>query len=141
MSDELDPPEELCEVLVPEGDYHVGFLREARRIWFKRRLWVITFVITEGPHVGKPLPMFLNVPEGYRVRRSHHLAAAYMCATCRRPPRDLARRAPSSFLEGCEFLAKVMTVRRDVHGVEVAEEASYSRVAYLIRRTAGAPRS
>jgi hypothetical protein len=131
--------EDLDEILLPEGEYHVGFFSAKRRTWHKRKLWAVTFVITDGPHVGKRLPMFLNLPEGYRLRRSHHLAAAYVCATGRRPPRDLARRPPSSFLEGCEFLAQIRTVRRDVHGVERPEEASYSKIAYLIRRTAGAP--
>jgi hypothetical protein len=133
-------PDDLCEALIPPGDYHVGLVGEKRVLWFRRPTWVLAFALTEAPHLGIVLPLWLRIPEPHeKIRPSHALAAAYVVATGRRAPKDLARRRPSSFLGGCEFSARIRTVRHDIHGVERPEEASYSRVHFLIRRTAGSP--
>jgi hypothetical protein len=132
-------PQDLCETLLPPGNYHVGLVGEKRFRWFQRPTWLLAFVVTSGPHSGISLPMWLRIPEDERIRAAHRMAAAWVVGTGRRAPRDLARRRPSSFLGDCEFVARVRTVSKDVHGVERPEEASYSRVEFLIRRTAGCP--
>ena len=133
--------DELCDVLIPEGDEEVMFVAEKKLKWFKRQVWVVLFQIVSGDHGGAVLPMWINVPRSDRpVRMSHTLAQVYVAATGAKPPRDLARRRPSSFFKDCVFLVRVRTVKRDMNHVERPEAASYSRVAYLIRRTAGTPR-
>jgi hypothetical protein len=138
---ETTSTDEFCDVLIPEGDEEVAFVAEKKLKWFKRQIWVVRFQIVSGAHTGLVLPMWINVPRSdWPVRMSHTLAQVYVAATGAKPPRDLARRRPSSFLKDCAFLVHVRTVKRDMNGVERPEEASYSRVAYLIRRTAGTPR-
>jgi hypothetical protein len=131
----------LCDVLIPQGIEEIAFIAEQKVKWFKREVWVVIFQIVSGDHSGAILPMWINVPRSdWPVRMSHALAQAWVVATGAKPPRDLARRRPSSFLEDCAFQAQIRTVSRDMNRVERPEGASYSRVAYLIRRTAGTPR-
>jgi hypothetical protein len=131
---------ELREALVPQGEYEVFFAEEKRISWFNRQVWLCVFRISEGEYAGVVLPMWLNIPPGRQpIRRGHAMAQAYVVSTGRRPPRDLGRSRPSWFLGDCAFLAYVRTVRRDMNGVERPEEASYSRVNHLIKRTAGTP--
>jgi hypothetical protein len=132
--------EELCEALLPEGEYEVMLVSEERIFFFNRRLWRCLWRVVEGDHAGAESTMWLNIPgKSDSVRRGHAVAQAYVVATGRRPPRDLNRRRPSSYLGGCVFRARVRTVRRDMHGIKWPEKASYSKVNHLIETTAGTP--
>lgn len=131
---------ELGEALVPQGEYEVIFAGEKKISWFKRQLWLCVFGLTEDEYSGVALPMWLNIPaKGQPIRRSHAMAQAYVVSTGGRPPSNLGRRRPSWYLGDCAFRAYVRTVKRDMNVVERPEEASYSRVNHLIKRTAGTP--
>ena len=127
--------------LVAEGRYEVGFAGERRVRFFGRDLWLVGFeVVQPGPRQGLLLAMWLNIPGG-RARMSSSMARAWVIATGERPPPDLRRRRPSSYLAGCYFEAHVRTVSKDLDGVERPEAASYSRIAHLRRLTAGCSRA
>jgi hypothetical protein len=90
--------------------------------------------------MGKPLLCWLNVPpKDRRPTPLWDISKAYSVATRLRPPTDLGRRRPRTFLADCHFRVRVVAVTKDAHGVPRAREASYSRVKYLIERVEGTP--
>ncbi len=129
------------ETLVPEGEYTVALVSEDRCVLFGRPTWETVWVILdEGLHHQKLLYCWWRIPKkDERIRPSLALAEAYAIATERRPPRDLARRKPSSFLSDSQFAARVRPVTKNRHGVERPAAANYSRVACLVKRVAGTP--
>jgi len=60
-----------------------------------------------------------------------------MACTGKRPPPDLARRNPTSWLADREPLVTTCVVGRDVHGVERSEPMNYRVIAHVIRQTPG----
>ena len=80
---------------------------------------------------------FLNV-RGKNSPRSS-MVAAYAAATGRRPPKDLSRRRPSSYLGNCVLEVETVTVVTDEKGQLRSEVLHYSRVKRVVRRTAGTP--
>jgi len=136
-----DQQAEIDEVLIPPGRYEVSFVSEKKFRWFGRLVWLCKFRIVDGPHSGAELPIWFNIPpKNEFIHRSHALARAYVVATGMRPPKRLHWHPPSWFLQGCTFSAEIRTVRRDTNGIERPEEASYSRVDYLIQRLSGCPK-
>ena len=129
------------ETLVPEDEYTVALVREARCIQFRRPTWETTWLIMDsGRYFRLPVYCWWRIPDaGAPVRPSLAFASAYSIATALRPPRDLARRKPFWFAGGCQFLARIRTVDHNSDGVKRPETASYSRLAFLIGRTAGTP--
>ena len=129
--------------LVPPGEYTLAFAGETRffhPIW-KRTVWHISMkIMDEGEHFGKIIPYYLNaIPKGKRPTSGWYITSAFLIATETRPPKDLWRRHPQSFMEGCAFLARVKTAKRDSHGVELPEAGHKSKVECLVKRVAGIP--
>ncbi len=124
------------EVLVPDADYEVVFAGERKVRYFGSDRWVLAFQVTEGFYGGELLPLWLKVPDG-RVRISHAMALAYSVATDLRAPQNLARLRPSRFLGDTAFMARTRTIKKNLHGVERPEALHYSRIDFLIKRTAG----
>jgi hypothetical protein len=142
---EIEPqPDEAADALatlLPEGaEVQVAFFDEDRRTLFRRAMWIIRFKICEGPHEGKLISWWLRaLDRKRRVARGSGIATSFSAATGLRPPRDLDRYRPSSWLAEAVFLAKTRQVRKDVLGVARAEEASYSVVVGILERIVGMP--
>jgi hypothetical protein len=132
----------LATLLENGSDVVVGFVDEAKRDLFHRAVWIVRFRIEEGEHAGRLVSWWLRALDPdpkRRVSRGSSIATSYVAATGLRPPRDLARRRPSYWLSGAEFRVRTRVVGRDVHGVERPLTASYSVVAAILERVAGAP--
>ncbi len=138
----MSPFPDPYETLVPSGEYVVGFLRgEEKYRYYGRMCWRCSWqILSEGPHSGLVLYSWFNVPPpGAPITHSHGLYQAYVVATGLRPPKDLAEHRPSWFLGDCQFQAEIRTVDRDSNRVKRPNAASYSRVAFLIKRIEGLP--
>lgn len=126
---------------VPPGDYEVSFVGEFKARLFGRDVWVVRMRVTAGEHAGVTLPWYLNaIPKGKRPTSGFNLCSAFLIATERRPPLDLWRRRPSSFLKDCAFIARVRTKTRDRHHVELPEAGHSSKIECLVKCTAGHPK-
>jgi hypothetical protein len=123
---------------IPPAEYQMVYAREDKQKMFGRTVWIVQMRVIEGEHTGVALPWYLNaIPKGKRPTPGFHLCSAFAIATERRPPKDLWRRRPSSFLKGCAFLARVRSITRDSHHVERPAAAHVSRVDCLLERTVG----
>ena len=141
-ADPLDLPSgsDPQETLVEPGVYQVAFVRDERREIFGRPVWLVTFKIIEGEHLGRRLLFPLNaLLDRHGPGRGHHIVQAFATSTGLRPPRDLWRLRPRKFLSDCVFRAEVRTVSRDSQKNELAQSLHYSRVQRLIERVAGVP--
>jgi hypothetical protein len=129
------------ETRVPDSEYLVAYVAQELARSFGRTFWVVIFqIVQEGPFFGLPLRRFYNLPApGRKLRRGSNLFTEYVVATGRRPPPDPHRLRPGQFLQGCEFLARVVTVTRDKNQVVRPQELHYSRIDALLRRTSGIP--
>jgi hypothetical protein len=128
------------ETRIPAGDYSVALVAEERQTLFGRPTWRTRWRVTDGKHLGAEIYGWWAIP-GPRFGPRNAYATAVAIATERRAPRDLARSRPSHFFSECVLLARVRDVARDSNGVERPDGARYSRLAYLLRRLAGAPPS
>jgi len=126
--------------LVPEGEYEVALRRCVLRQQWSRWTWICWFQVVEGGELGTEIAMYLARPpkeKERRARRGWKLSAVYAIATGRRPPRNIARLNPETYLASKVFLAKVVTVERDQFGSEVPHAARYSKVKRLVRPMTG----
>jgi len=144
LANNLDP----METLLPEYDgqgrpieYTVALRKvETKKTPWGRSTWWVTFEILDmGPHFGRPLLMFINIPEEQRIARGSTVFSAFAVATGMRPPRYIAQRGPAWFLKECTFAVRVRAVTKDKHQVERARAASYSVVECLVKRIDGVP--
>ena len=126
---------------VPPGEYIMVFVREKRLKWhWGRSVWVVWMRITVGEHIGTLIPLWINaLPDRKRPTRGWKISSVFAVATDRKPPKDLWRRRPGSFLRDCVFRGKVRTVKKDQFGVELPDGAHTSVVHCLIERLAGTP--
>ena len=128
---------------VPDGQYRVVFVKCEKGVAYGMPRWFVWFrIIEEGPHFGKLIVRFYNVPRGSFLPRSHNLNIDFMSLTGRRTPRNLK---PEMMLKGCEVLAEVVTVKHQTRGSRhraVALRSAPSGVAASLRRfpATGAPR-
>ena len=136
-----DGSNDALETLLDDGaEIVVGFYDEERRDMFRRSMWIVRFRIEEGEHVGRLISWWLRALDPQRrVARGSAIATSYVAATGLRPPRDLARRRPSHWLSGAQYLVRTRVVGRDVHGIARPPEASYSVVSAILKRVAGIP--
>ena len=125
---------------VPDGQYRVAYLGcEQGSLYGHRRIFAWLQINEEGPHHGKPILRFYNVPKREWTPRSHNLYIDYSTLTGLRPP---TRFSPDDFLKGTEVLAEVVTVRGRIQGrkrVELPEALHYSKIERLLKYTAGSP--
>ena len=143
ISDEPEPDGDDSPVLVPPGEYELAFVSDEKfynPIW-RRWIWNISMKIMDaGEHFGKVIPFYLDaIPMGKRPTSGWYISSAFLIATERRPPKDLCRRRPRSFMDGCVFRAQVKTSMRDSHGVKLPEAGHKSKVTCLVERIAGTP--
>ena len=118
----------------------VAYVDECRRLMWRRDTWLVRVRIVEGEHAGRLLAWFMRALDRARpVARGSVVATSYVAAIGLRPPRDLARRRPSWWLADAFYRVSTRQVRRDVHGIERPEAASYSVVVAILERVAGAP--
>lgn len=130
-------------VLVPPGEYNLAYVSDksfTHPVW-KRKVWNISMkIIDPGEHFGKVISYYLNsIPNDQRPTPGWHITSAFIIATSRKPPKDLSRRRPRSFMECCVFRARVKTSKKDSHGVELPEVGHKSKVECLIERISGSP--
>jgi hypothetical protein len=106
-----------------------------------RAVWFVQMQIVEpGEHFGIAIPWPLNaISKGKRPTPGMDLANAFDVGTGRKPPKDLWRRRPSSFLRGCVFRGRVRSITKTSRGVERSSASHYSRVECLIERISGPP--
>jgi hypothetical protein len=126
---------------VPPGEYQLAFVSERKVPMWGRPVWFVQMrIIDGGAHFGTTLPWPLNaIPEGKRPTPGWDISSAFAVATNRRPPKDLCRRRPKSFLGGCVFRARIRTIKKNSRGVELPPGAHHSRVDCLIERISGTP--
>ena len=143
VGDELEPDGDDWPVLVPPGEYELAFVSDEKfyNPIFGRWIWNISMKIMDaGEHCGKIIPFYLDaIPMGKRPTSGWYISSAFLIATERRPPKDLCRRRPRSFMDGCVFRAQVKTSMRDSHGVKLPEAGHKSKVKCLVERIAGTP--
>lgn len=127
--------------LIPPGEYHLAFVSNRKVRMWGRLVWFVRMQVVESDeYSGIVLPWPLNaIPDGKRPTPGWDIANAFAVATDRKPPKDLWRRRPRSFLDGCVFLARVCTITRTSRRVELPPAAHKSRVECLIKRIAGSP--
>lgn len=126
--------------LIPAGEHEVRLARVALKQMWNRWVWVCWWLVVEGDHAGVELPMYLPRPpkdREERLGRGWAMSAAYAVATGRRPPKNLARLSPATYLADKQFTVKVVSVERDQFGNVVPPGARYSRVRCLVRLSAG----
>jgi hypothetical protein len=126
---------------VPPGEYTVAFLKDEKITIWKRSVWVVSMqIMDEGEHYEKIIPYYLNaLPKEKRPTPGWYISSAFDKGTGRKPPKDLWRRRPRSFLADCIFRARVRSIKKDSLGVERSEGAYTSRVQCLLERIAGTP--
>lgn len=133
----LDP----FDTLIPEGEYRVGYVGYTTGKPYGRTVYFAVFKITElGNLNGLPILRFYNAYDTPRIARSSNLFLDYSVITGGRPPRGVT---PGLFLDGCEVLAEVVTVKASGGGqprAEVAEGLRYSKIRRVLRVVAGTPR-
>lgn len=124
---------EARETLVPDGNYVVGFFHSEKGAFYNRTVNYVYMEIVEGEYQGKVLFFPMSIYKNRRVAMASTMAKAWTVATGKRPPKDLYRRSPESFLKGCLFKAKVIAVTKDTDGVRRSRDSSYSRINNLIK--------
>lgn len=133
--------EDPLRTLIPEGEYPVAALRVEVGRTHDREFWAVHFRITDGEFQGALLARFYNPPRaGRRLARRSNLWIDFVALIDRLPPTEGF--APMWMLHGCEVLARVRTVdKRSEEGrdVEFKPIERYSRIAALLRITAGTP--
>ena len=127
--------------LVPPGEYTVGFLAEEKFSFFSRLCWVVTMqIVDSGEFAEVRLPFYLNaIPKGKSPTPGWSVCSAFLVATERRPPKDLWRLRPRTYLADCLFRARVRTIKRDSKHVELPEAGHHSRIDCLLQRIEGCP--
>ena len=125
----LVKPGEYCCVYVGD-DRGYAFGSERLFCWFRISPY------QEGAE--KFLVRFYNVFRRSFVPRSHNISLDYWALTGRRPPATVK---PRDYLEGCEVLAKVVTVSGDQKARRGSKPTGppYSKIDGLIKITAGTP--
>lgn len=136
-----DDVEDALATLLPAGaQVVVAYVNARRQKMFKREVWVVRLRIMEGESEGRMVSWWMRaLPAGRPVARGTAIATSYVAATGLRPPRDLWRKKPSYWLSDARFCVRTRQVRKDTHGVERPESASYSVVEAILGRMAGAP--
>jgi hypothetical protein len=126
---------------VPAGEYQIAFVSDRKVPMWGRPVWFVRMrIVDPGEHFGIVLTWPLNaIPEAKRPTPGWDIANAFAAATDRKPPKDLWKRRPRSFLDGCVFLARVCTITRTSRRVELPPAAHKSRVECLIKRITGSP--
>lgn len=124
---------------IPEGLYHVAFVSEERGSAFGRGVLFVRFRIIDGPHTGRELIRFYNVPRGGYLARSSGLYRDFLAVLGRRPPSD---GFPPSWAFGeCVLAARVVTVadRPGPGGkrVPMDESERYSKIDALVSLVSG----
>jgi hypothetical protein len=141
--EEPEPDADDWPVLVPPGEYDLAFVSEEKfynPLWRRWVYCILMKIMDTGEHFGKIIPFYLNaIPKDKRPTTGRYIYSAYLVSTERRPPKDLWRRRPSSFMDGCVFRAKVRTSMTDSHGVKLPEAGHKSKVKCLVERIAGTP--
>ncbi|MGH0033924.1 MAG: hypothetical protein ACQGVK_02735 [Myxococcota bacterium] len=139
--EEYAPPGDPLFTRVAAGSYVVGLISCRKRVLYRSPRWQTTWRIVEGPEAGKELFFFIPaLPKGGRPKPGYKMYGVYCIATDRRPPRDLWRRNPESFLRGALFEARVGQMKQDFQGTEIPEPARYSVIRVLVRRVDGCPK-
>ena len=136
-----EPENDASWTFVPPGEYEVAFVSEERaRVW-NRQVWFVKMrIVTLGEHLGSLLLYPLNaLPKGKRPTTGHYICSAFLIATERRPPKNLWRLRPSSFLSECVFSARIRTIEKDSKGVVLPPAGHHSRVDCLLKRLSGLP--
>ena len=124
------------DVLIPPGDYIVGFVSVDTFSFQGGRRMAVRFRICEGPYTGFPLLRFYSLPvKGMRPRRSSSLRADYERVTGRVFPKATVR--PQDFLRGIQVRTRVVTVTHDTKGIERPPAQHYSRIDALVEQLAG----
>ena len=95
--------------------------------------WCFYLTVTEGSETGTELPFYLNKPKGERLSTNSKLAAAWIAVMGTRPPVDLAKRDPATWLSGKVLECEVATVEKDWQGKPKHELLQYSKVARVVR--------
>ncbi len=141
FEEELEAEHDENWPFVPPGEYTVAFVKDEKISIWKRSVWVVSMQIIDlGVHIGIVLPYYLNaLPKGKRPTPGWYISSAFDKGTGRKPPKDLWRRRPRSFLADCIFRARVRSIKKDSLGVERSEGAYTSRVECLLERITGTP--
>ena len=138
---EYAPPDNPLFTRVPDRGYIVGLVSCEKPELYTSFRWKTVWKIVEGPEAGKPLLFYIPaLPPGSPPKPGYKMFGVYCVATTRRPPKDLWRRNPKSFLSGAFFEVRVGQVKRDFQGAEIPEPARYSVIRALVRRVDGVPR-
>lgn len=127
---------------VPAGEYEAVLVRVHQAEQWGRWRWICDLrIASPGPAHGVVVPFYLpRPPADARPRRAWAVTAAYVAATGRRPPRNLARLHPEVYLGGRVLRVRVADVERDYAGAAVPDGARYSRVRCVLGVSTGGPR-
>lgn len=124
---------------IPPGVYTVVFVSEERGSAYGRGVLFVRFRIIDGPHSGRELIRFYNVPRRRYLARSSGLYRDFLAVLGRRPPSGGF--APSWAFAECVLSAHVATVcdRPGPGGkrTPMAESEHYSKVDSLVSLVSG----
>ncbi len=125
--------------LVKAGEYRCFFRGvEIGRVYGTERLFCWFTISPDEKGGDKPLLRIYNALRRPFVPRSHNIFLDYWALTGRRPPPTVK---PQDYLEGCEVLARVVTVHENQKGRRGVTPSGppYSKIDGLIKITAGTP--
>jgi hypothetical protein len=132
---------ELYDTRVPEGQYRVAFLGCEEGVAFGTSRWFGHFrIMDDGPYEGLPILRVWNQPRKGVLARSHNLSRDFMAITKKLPPSRGLK--PSHFLEGCELIADVVTVKDQTNGrrrIRLPDDCHYSKIDGFVSISAGCP--
>jgi hypothetical protein len=124
---------------IAPGEYEAVLARVHEAEQWGRWTWISWMrIVSPGEAYGVEVPFYLpRKPAEARPRRAWAITAAWIAATGRRPPKNLARLHPRSFLGERVLVVRVADVERDYTGAAVPEAARYSRVRAVLGAATG----
>jgi hypothetical protein len=128
-------------VLIPEGEYEVGFRRASTRFkgFGRDNVYLYFQIITPGEHVGLELYLPLRVsPQKGCTAMAPSSALARAVAVALGHPASRRDRITLKVFKGKAFRVSVETIDRDSKKRKLPPVNHYSRIAMLLERTAGA---
>lgn len=123
---------------IPEGLYHVSFLRAEKKTMWNTQKLLMSFVVEElGEWHGVQLFLSCPIPPKNKFSAGSKFLRLWTLANGAKP--DRYDRMSTNVFKQKIFVAKVETVTKDWKQQPIPEVAQYSKIDTLLSLAAGAP--
>jgi hypothetical protein len=127
-------------VLIPEGQYEVGYLRASKRFkgFGRDNVFLYFQIVTPGEHFGLELylPLRISPRKGCTAMAASSKLARSVAVALGRPASRFDRISTKVF-KGKQFRVSVETIEKDSKRNPLPRETHYSVIAMLLEKTAG----